>query len=91
MDQISFTERKNIQNAKAGEMKAKLTVNQAKRYEIIPSRYQYSWLKCVTGNHSARKCIKAKCEECVGYEQVIERVANCSAESCPLFIHRPYQ
>lgn len=38
---------------------------------------------------SPRKCIKAFCLECQGLDRVA--ITHCTADSCPLWMERPYQ
>lgn len=41
---------------------------------------------------SYMSAIKAKCQNCMGYEQYVERIRECTASStCPLWHYRPYQ
>lgn len=35
--------------------------------------------------------IKAKCQACVGYEDAVNRIHDCSTYVCPLWGYRPYQ
>lgn len=57
----------------------------------IPIRYRGAWLKAQANSITPRQAIKAKCQSCVGYEEVTDRVANCSTFSCPIWSYRPYQ
>jgi hypothetical protein len=38
-----------------------------------------------------RAAIKAKCQECVGYEDVTESIRSCRVHRCALWAYRPYQ
>lgn len=56
-----------------------------------PSKYLNLRLKTLLGEASPRDAIKAKCLECVGYEDVLPRVGDCRSRSCDLWAYRPYQ
>ena len=57
----------------------------------IPSKYQQVYLRAATGKSSPREAIKAKCLDCVGYEEPSNRIRACSAKTCPVWQFRPYQ
>ncbi len=57
----------------------------------IPDKYRPLYEKVASSNATPRQCIKAKCQECVGYEGVVNRIQNCSVQNCPLWGSRPYQ
>lgn len=40
---------------------------------------------------SRAEAVKAKCIDCMGFENVANRVRECSAVTCPLYHFRPYQ
>lgn len=40
---------------------------------------------------SRKQSMKAKCLECVGWEEPRERIRECKASACPLWAWRPYQ
>jgi hypothetical protein len=41
--------------------------------------------------NSRKQAMKAKCLECVGWEEPRERIRECMASACPLWAWRPYQ
>ena len=49
------------------------------------------YLRAATKRASAIQIIKAKCQECCGYEEYRERIASCASWRCPLWASRPYQ
>lgn len=69
----------------------KLDDHQRLRFEGIPIRYRTAWARAVTGSASPRQAIKAKCQDCCGWEEVIESVKNCAVKTCPVWYYRPYQ
>jgi hypothetical protein len=46
--------------------------------------------KAYAGKASARSAIKAKCMHCVGYEETVVRIKECTVFRCPLWNYRPY-
>ncbi len=59
--------------------------------ERTPLLYRVLRVKAALGEASPRLAIKAKCQECVGYEEVRESVGNCRSFGCALWSYRPYQ
>lgn len=57
----------------------------------IPDSYQTPWLKCKVSDASFRERYKAMCQRCVGYENVINEIRDCSNKECPLWEERPYR
>jgi hypothetical protein len=80
-----------LSNERKCDLSANLNPSQARQYKVIPPRYQRSWLAAVSGEASPRRAIKAKCQECVGWEEVRSRVGTCNITACALWHHRPYQ
>jgi len=56
-----------------------------------PPMWRGGALKAFDGRCSPRSAIKAKCHECVGYEDTVERVKTCTVHLCPLWMFRPHQ
>lgn len=56
-----------------------------------PERYQSLLTKALLGEATPGQAIKAHCQQCVGYEEVVVRVGDCGSKACPLWHHRPYQ
>lgn len=56
----------------------------------IPGKYRGPWIKAHEGKSKAN-AIKAKCQDCVGWELPVENIGKCTSYSCPLWMHRPYQ
>ncbi|OVE76761.1 hypothetical protein BVX97_00490 [bacterium E08(2017)] len=40
---------------------------------------------------SRKSAIEAFCIECMGFENVVYEIRNCTAPCCPLYEYRPYQ
>jgi hypothetical protein len=57
----------------------------------VPSKYRTLYLRALAGQLSPRQAIKAKCQECCGWEDVSSRVGGCTVRTCPLWPLRPYQ
>jgi hypothetical protein len=64
-----------------------------KRYiETLPIRYQNLAKRIYDAKRPSRSaCIKLKCVDCMGYEDVARRVRDCQTVICPLHAVRPYQ
>ena len=58
---------------------------------FLPDKARALWLKATGGECSPRQAIKAKCQQCVGYEDTVQRVRDCTTSKCPLWTFRPYQ
>jgi hypothetical protein len=56
----------------------------------IPGKYKGAYIKALNArlNHAA---IKAKCYECICFENVKENITDCRGWTCPLYFFRPYQ
>jgi hypothetical protein len=72
-------------------MTSKLQTAKEKYLETVPLLFRKLASKAWDGKGSPRSIIKAKCQECVGYEKVMERVGGCTVRICPLWALRPYQ
>jgi hypothetical protein len=55
--------------------------------EFDKKRYLAAW----EDRNSKTKAIKAKCTECMGFEDVIKRVRECNIVICPLHGVRPFR
>lgn len=58
--------------------------------ETIPKSFRGFVARAFFGS-SKVSAIKAKCLDCVGFEEARERIGNCASWRCPLHPHRPYQ
>ena len=63
----------------------------AKRAEEILPLYRPGYLKAAAGMASPRAAIKAHCQMCMGWEDVVSGIRNCTGCACPLFAYRPFQ
>ena len=59
--------------------------------EAVPVRFRALATRAAQGETSPRQAIKAKCQECVGYEDATDRISGCTVHRCPLWTYRPYQ
>lgn len=59
--------------------------------EKVPIKWQALTERAYAGTGSKSNAIKAKCLECVGYEDVKENIGGCECFTCPLWSYRPYQ
>lgn len=66
--------------------------NDVARYaETVPSKFRPNYIKATGSSGSKAAAIKAKCLNCVGYEDAVNRIRNCSSATCPLWACRPFQ
>lgn len=71
--------------------KASMSALQLGYVATTPPTYQTIYVSSLTGKASPRQAIKAKCLECVGFEDVKNAVGGCTCFRCPLWFYRPYQ
>lgn len=57
----------------------------------VPELYKQLNARALAGECSPRQAIKAKYQECCGFERLVERVSACNVRRCPLWAYRPYQ
>jgi hypothetical protein len=57
----------------------------------VPSAYRRLILGAFLGFLNPRSAIKAKCQECCGFEDAKSRIKECRVIRCPLHKYRPYQ
>lgn len=57
----------------------------------VPPLYRPLYERVISGEASYRQAIKAKCQECLGWEDAVRGIRNCTARTCPLWPYRPYQ
>lgn len=58
--------------------------NQKGTSKTYRKMYLRAWEQSDSGRHSFVDIIKAKCVECVGFEQVSISVTKCTVEICPI-------
>lgn len=63
----------------------------AERRVKIPPMYVGAWDRAIEGTCSPRAAIKAKCQDCVGWENTTAEIRGCLVRLCPLWKYRPYQ
>jgi hypothetical protein len=68
-----------------------MTEKQAAKVAEVPVNCQAVLTKAYTREATMRQAVKAKCQECMGWEDVVASVRNCSSPTCPLLGYRPYQ
>jgi len=69
----------------------KTLIELEKHLETVPPKFRPLASRALRGVSGKAAAVKAKCQECVNYEEVRERVGNCTAWTCPLWRFRPYQ
>lgn len=57
----------------------------------VPTLFRPSFDRAWAGTASPRGAIKARCQQCVGHEDTVNRVAECTTYRCVLWAYRPYQ
>ncbi len=61
------------------------------RLNAVPDRHRRLYLSAMAGAASMRQAVKAKCIECVGFEEIVPRIRDCRVYGCPLLPYRPFQ
>lgn len=56
-----------------------------------PESWKARYRKVLDGTATRAVCMRVKCAECMGFEDVANRVENCASERCPLWAFRPFQ
>jgi hypothetical protein len=67
-----------------------MTPKQTAAVDRAPMNSKVLLERVFNGDASPREAIKAKCQECMGYNDVANAVRNCSSQACPLLAYRPY-
>lgn len=57
----------------------------------IPESARKTFERSVLGEGSPRQAIKAHCQTCMGYDDMVAGIRDCAARLCPLWAYRPYQ
>lgn len=92
LDPAEIRERSRAANSRrTDDLKASLSERALKAVLNTPGLYLSRRLKALTGDASPLVAIRAKCEACVGWEEVTARVGDCRSRDCELWHHRPYQ
>lgn len=79
----------DAENACVSELRENKRQSYAKH---VPESARRLYSQAIRGKASPRQAIKAKCQNCMGYEEFRVRIAECTAEAtCPLWPYRPYQ
>ena len=55
----------------------------------VPKSFQVRYKAVLTSGKSKSKAIVMKCAECCNFEDVTDRVKNCTVRRCPLWACRP--
>ena len=55
----------------------------------LPPRFKKLIERAMKGSASPRQAIRAKCFDCVGFEDASRRIDACSTSICPLHKYRP--
>ena len=67
--------------------RAKLLVAHPDIEDIARKKFLKAWDSPI----SLRKCINAKCCDCIGFEKVVPSIRDCKIVSCPLWQVRPHR
>ena len=51
----------------------------------------YAYKQAFSGKRNFRAIVKAKCLDCVGFEDYTNNIRQCSVKFCPLWPWRPYR
>lgn len=65
--------------------------NQERYLASMGPKRRGAFEKVFSGKASPRACIRAKCQDCCGHEDLAENVGLCPVTVCPLWQHRPNQ
>lgn len=84
-------EGRKVRLTRLSRLRTELPPSAVKIIENCPPAYQDRLVKAVLGLASPKICIRAQCEQCVGWEDVKLRVGGCRSFSCALWKFRPYQ
>lgn len=57
----------------------------------VPANYQKIQKDAAEGIVSPRQAIKARCQQCVCFEDTVARIRDCNVKLCALWAYRPYQ
>lgn len=74
--------------AKVNELMTDMLPVQVTAIQSCPSQYRLQYARALKYGTNA---MKLKCMECVGFEDVKERVGGCTVSRCPLWSSRPFQ
>lgn len=91
LHQMTTQEKIARREQRLAALESKLEDRHITRYHSIPHKMRYQWLKAYAGELSPKQAIKAKCQDCVGWEDVRTNIGFCTARTCPLWAYRPYQ
>lgn len=62
-----------------------------KYIESVPVNFRLRVVKALNGELSIPDHVRLKCAECCGFEDVANRVRDCTSWRCGLWAVRPYQ
>ena len=89
---IAETKKTEIAPRKAGKRQSqRLNLDIEAVVGSIPERWRARYKKVLSGGGSYRMALHVKCADCVGFEEIVERVGGCTCERCPLWGFRPHQ
>ena len=88
---LTYTQKMAISDARTASRVAQLTPRQAQALDNTPKMFRRRYAQVMTGECSAQVAVKMKCTECVGFEEVTNRIHTCTVMTCPLWNFRPHQ
>jgi len=91
MIQLSYEERSHIVKERLDLLKKRLEPAVLKRVESVPKAYQYAYAKGLQENATPKEIYKAKCLDCVAFENTKEEIGGCTVRTCPIWHNRPYR
>ena len=59
--------------------------------EGIPAKYRGLAIKVIAGEGTNASRVKFNCQQCVGWEEVKDRVGRCASRACAFWAVRPYR
>lgn len=68
-----------------------LTEKQNKNLGYCGQMFRGIVRRAYEGIASPRQAIKAKCIQCVCFDDVVNQIRDCNSTGCPLWQYRPYQ
>lgn len=82
---------KKAKEAKLATFGEKLTDLQRNYMRTVPKKFEFSQMEALSGEAGYAGAVKAKCQECCGFEDTEERIRSCKIYKCPLNQYRPYR
>lgn len=93
-DFIMFGKGKGARAGSSGQKQSKFEVYSdlkaiQRLVDGVPTRFKTLYMRVLTHKAGYAGAVKAKCYECVGFEDATMRVSTCTTYKCPLWAYRP--